>query len=397
MLKILSSLVLLGGVQACISYVLSVWLANYLGPEKFGLYSFVLACGALGSLVVNFGTTETGVKLALERGAFVLNSIVTFRLLSLGLFAVGCAVYAAIYSNWLLIGAPVVASAALSLAVIYEYRNQAVRASYIYTIERLSYAGLLLMIITVGIDITLVKIFLVLLIIQLLSLTFQVSDIRLAALDFRLSGFRKIFAAGVNQFLYQIGKFGYGGGTRIVIFSTLGAGASGNFSVAWSFIPLATIYFGQVVKVFRLPLTKFWGQENGDEYIKYLVIFFLLLFLPSAFAALIFFNFGHKIMAYIFSSQYASAGVLAKYVGIYFVVGALEAFVGVTSVIMNTVRSISYINGFFSLLALAVSYSFSDSEVSFFLILILMHSLALIISMAVTLRAIKSKWISGLV
>jgi len=391
MLKTISSLVFLGGIQSCLGYVLSVSLANYLGPEQFGIYSFVLACGALGTLFVNFGTAETGIKLSLERGASVFNSIIAFRILSLGVIAFCSLIYAAIFLDWYFIGVPVVATAALSFALIYEYRAKNIRASMVYSVERLLYTLAILLGIALHLKLSVAAIFCILLVAQLTSLAFQAFDLRIRLHDLSFSQYEAVLRAGLEQFLYQIGKFGFGGGTRIVIFSALGATASGNFAVAWTFIPLATIYYGQIVKVFRLPLTKTWTSRSYREFKRLLSAFFMALVLPAVLAASLFLCVGGEVIALIFSEEYVAAKDLAPYVGLYFIVAAVDAFINIVTVIMDTVQKASYINGGLSVTALLISYLFSTNEASFFLILILTHLLALSITFALSLGILNDR------
>ena len=65
-----------------LSYITNIFLANAMGPDIFGKYSYALVLGALFGQLVFFGTAEMGVRLKINHGDAALDWILTLKLVN---------------------------------------------------------------------------------------------------------------------------------------------------------------------------------------------------------------------------------------------------------------------------------------------------------------------------
>lgn len=318
---------MVGLALSSLSYVTNLFLANSMGPESFGIYTYALVLGSLFGQVVVFGSTETGIRLKSNYGADALDWILTARIVNFLLVLIGAISAFLISSEEAVIFALVVTLNSLSFATQYEAHGRNVRYASVFLVERI----LITLFIWFGIlflgSHLMFWVFGTMALIQGASLCFQHFENRTTKISFRCKGLFNVYKEGLFVLVFSLSKFAFGGVTRLLIFNQLGGELTGIFAAAWQFVPLSTLYFAQTTRTWRLRITE--ALRDGDSYrfsqnLKALTLFVMV---PSLLAAIVFWVFGHTIIGLLLTSEYRDAGSLMPYIGAYFLVVGFDSVI----------------------------------------------------------------------
>lgn len=320
-------LVMAGLAMSGLSYVTNLLLANSMGPESFGIYTYALVLGALFGEVVFFGSTETGIRLKTNYGADALDWILTARIVNFLLVLIGAVIAFLINREIAVLFALVVTLNSLSFATQYEAQGRNVRYASVYLVERI----LITFFIWIGLlyldSHLMVWVFGTMAVFQCASLFIQCIENRITKISFSSKGLFTVYKEGLFVFVFSLSKFAFGGVTRILIFNQLGGERMGVFAAAWQFIPLSTLYFAQTTRTWRLRITESLRDGDSYEFSQNLKAVTLFVMVPSLLAAIVFWVFGNTIIGLLLSSNYRDAGSLMPYIGAYFLVVGFDSVI----------------------------------------------------------------------
>ena len=320
-------LVISGIVMSGFSYLTNLLLANAMGPENFGQYTYALVLGALFGQVVVFGSTETGIRLQTTFGAEALDWILTAKIVNFLIVLIAGLCVFLINSERAILFALVVTLNSLSLATHYEAQGRNVRYACIFLVERI----LITLFIWFGIvfldKYLMVWVFAILALSQIVSIFFQYIENQAMKISFRRHGLLNLYREGFFVLVFSLSKFAFGGVTRLLIFNQLGGERMGIFAAAWQFVPLSTLYFAQTTKTWRLRITEALRDRDFDEFAQNLKALAFFVMIPSLLAATMFSVFGNTIIEFLLTSEYHDAGPLMRYIGIYFLVVGFDSVV----------------------------------------------------------------------
>lgn len=310
-----------------LSYVTNLLLANSMGPESFGQYTYALVLGTLFGQAVVFGSTETGIRLKTNYGAEALDWILTARIVNFLLVLIGAVTAYLINSEEAVLFALVVTLNSLSFATQYEAHGRNVRYASVFLVERI----LITLFIWFGIlflDSHLMAwVFGTMALFQGASLFFQYIENRTTKISFQCKGLFNVYKEGLFVLVFSLSKFAFGGVTRLLIFNQLGGERMGIFAAAWQFVPLSTLYFAQTTRTWRLRITEALRDGDSYEFSQNLKALTLFVMVPSLLAAIVFWVFGHTIIGLLLTSEYRDAGPLMQYIGAYFLVVGFDSVI----------------------------------------------------------------------
>jgi O-antigen/teichoic acid export membrane protein len=320
-------LVVAGLAMSGLSYATNLFLANSMGSEKFGQYTYALVLGSLFGELVFFGSAETGMRLKANYGERALDWIFTAKIFNFILASIACIVSYFVMQETAILYALVVTLNSLSFATQYEANGLNVRYSFVYLVERV-FITLFIWIGLFFIDNQIMAwVFGTMAMFQGASLIFQYNENRATRITFNWRGLSKVYSQGLFILVFSLAKFSFGGVTRILIFNELGKERMGVFSAAWQFVPLSTLYFAQTTKTWRLRITRSLDEGNTDEFRESVASLSFFVMVPSMLAAIIFWLFGKSIIGLLLSSEYQDAGALIPYIGAYFLVIGFDSVV----------------------------------------------------------------------
>lgn len=261
----LAILTSLSATAALSSYIFTILLARALGPETFGLYSYVMALGSLAVLLIMFDTNHTAPVLAARTGApqAVIASIYALRLALLGMvILLGLPTIALLRvggDHWPLVvfGVAVLALPGLNSAFVYEVGARNIRYLLIYFGERALYLAAGLTLLGEGVD-TVAPYFVVLAVAVIISLSVQGLDNRklLSQFSFHPALLGQLLRTNAPLFVVSISTFAYGGLSRLILESKLGLSELGVYSAAWQLIVIGTLFQAQVDRVWRIRIAR---------------------------------------------------------------------------------------------------------------------------------------------
>lgn len=320
-------LVMAGLVLSGLSHVTNLLLANSMGPERFGQYTYALVLGSLFGQVVDFGSTETGIRLRTNYGSDALDWILTARIVNFLLVLIGAVSVFLINSETAVLFALVVTMNSLSFATHYEAHGRNVRYASVFLVERI-FITLFIWIGILFLDSHLmVWVFGTMALFQGASLFFQYIENRTTETSFRWQGLFNVYKEGLFVLVFSLSKFAFGGVTRLLIFNQLGGAQMGVFAAAWQFVPLSTLYFAQTTRTWRLRITKSLRDRDSYEFSQNLKALTIFVMVPSLLAAIVFWMFGNTIIRLLLSSDYRDAGSLMRYIGAYFLIVGFDSVI----------------------------------------------------------------------
>ena len=367
--KIISELTSLTGLNlfaAGISYVFTIVIANTLGPNDFGIYSYIMLWGGFVSLLIIFSTESTipvqHAKTNDKQGVFNLTqTIKLFFLLiwiaSIPLWYRFTELGSVISKNpEVLIGLIALTLANFRIWEFYEISKKNVRYAKIYFVERMFYLFLLgLFLYTNSLDI--LTIFSCLFVAISCSLLFQIKDNFNLIKNFEIEKFQNVsglFKENLPLVLIQLSTFIYGGFSRVILESKLGMEQLGIYSAGWQIVLVITIFQGQVVRVWRSDLSNaLINKKKGD--IKDLISSYLLFSTLPVFILAIFISvFSYEIVSTLFTDEYILLATLLPVFSLFFVFINLDSLAKILWISIGNRRAYLMISLFFSIMLLVI-------------------------------------------
>ena len=365
--KIISELASLTGLNlfaSGLSYILTIFIANTLGPNDFGIYSYIMLWGGFASLLIVFATestipvqyAKTNDKQSVFNGTqtikfffllvWVASMFLWYRFTELGLV---------ISKNpEVLIGLIALTLANFRVWEFYEISKKNVRYAKIYFVERMLYLFLVgFFLYTSSLDI--LTIFSFLLIATFCSLLFQIKDNSNFIKNFEIENFQNVFSLfkeNLPLVLIQLSTFAYGGFSRVILESKLGMEQLGIYSAGWQIILVVTIFQGQVVRVWRSDLSNALINKKRDN-IKHLISSYLLFSTLPVFIFAIFISiFSYEIVSIMFSDEYILLATVLPIFSLYFVFINLDSLAKILWISIGNRMKYLTISLFFSIMLL---------------------------------------------
>jgi len=374
--KIISELASLTGLNLFVSglsYIFTLVIANTLGPNDFGIYSYIMLWGGFASLVIVFSTDSTipvqYAKTNDKQSVFNITQTIKFFFLLMWTFSISLwykftKVESVISKNpEVLIGLIALTLASFSFWNFYEISKKNIRYTKIFFIERMFYLFLLgFFLYTNSFDI--LTIFSCLLVATVCSLLFQIKDNSNLIKNFGIANFQSVyslFKANLPLVLIQLSTFVYGGFSRVILESKLGMEQLGIYSAGWQIILVITIFQGQVVKVWRCDLSNaLINKKRGD--IKHLISSYLLFSTLPVFMLAIFISFfSYEIVSIIFSDEYILLATILPIFSLYFVFINLDSLAKILWTSIGNRMKYLTISLFFSIMLLVVLQSIPNN------------------------------------
>lgn len=367
-------------LAAGLSYVLTILLANSLGPEQFGVYSYILILAAISTQVINFSTDITAPVAALKKEdtASSFSAVVSVRVF---LFSIVLCISAFLstYSAIESFGLVALSLAALNLGFIYEVEQRNVRYSYIYMAERLVYVGFGYAIVFLDV-VSLWAIFSIAISVTSLSLAYQAHNNFAIVHKLRLSSVFAIETIKENVFLVLISlsTFAYGGFSRMILEHRLGVSKLGIYSAGWQIVLAGTIFQAQVSRIFRLQITKALLKKDRAELSIQLKRYFVFSTIPSIFIGFCTFVLADDIVFAIFKPEFHEVSMTVRALAVYFAVINLDGLASILwTAIGNRVEyfAITIASSFILLAGLSILPG--DAElVTFAITVVIVHGLS---------------------
>ena len=378
LLKPLTILLKNSALIAVLSFLLTITLANELGPANFGKYSEALIYAALFSILINFGTDQSATKdYSVHRS--VAKTISAFTLIRAIMFSLSIIIAYLLLSDdhMLLFCVVMLTLANFNLSFCYEIQRRNERYSYVYLIERIVYIFGAFTLIYLEL-LRLGWLFGLYGIVSLISLGYQVFD-RNALSSTKIKGqlSRVLVLASKNLPLVIIAfsVFAFGGLSRIEMESQLGKEALGIYSAGWQLITIASMFQAQVVRVWRLDLTTAIHDKDVTRFKSSVKNYFILGVAPMCFVAIMLAFWSKWIIGILFTQEYASLESVLPVFGFYFIVISIMGLVDICWVAVGKNLMFMLINVGFSSCLLGTLWSFSDGYgmIDFALTTVTMH------------------------
>lgn len=310
-------------IVAALSYLLTISLANYLGPEKFGIYSQVLIVGSITSILINFGTDMTATVLYSRIGnaRLVFGAIYMLRII----FSISTAiVLVSIYHGDLefFFFVLCIFFSNFNLSYVYEIRKFNERYSYIFLLERIFYvctAFLLLYFNLLNLQI----LFIILAITAIISIAFQLFDNKDLILT-DLGGHRQLMCRCVKDnipiVIIALANYAYGGFSRLILEDQFGREQLGIYSAGWQIITIGTLFQAQISRLWRLNIANSIDASDFRNIRNIIISYIIFSTLPMIFVSMIVFYFSDFIVDKLFVKSYSELSSLLPVLSTYFVV-----------------------------------------------------------------------------
>jgi len=311
------------------SYILSIYLANNLGPKLFGEYSYMLLIGMITSTIVAFSTDKTAVILRHKYSASeVFYKVFSVRLFLFGFILMLLLLLALFTEKYVFyFGIFVITFISLNLSFLYEINVNNIKYSYIYIIERLVYVAIVFIVIYLD-YLDLLNIFLVLFLASAVSLAYQLFENRAYVKKFmfvKIQVIIHILKDNLSLTIITFSTFAYGGFSRIILESKLGFYDLGIYSAGWQIVMAITIYQSQIDRIWRIKFAQTLIDNNYQGFVSNLRTFFVFTFPPIIVLSAILFIFKVELINFVFKNEYAEIVELIPLYSIYFIVISFNA------------------------------------------------------------------------
>ena len=350
-------------VVAGLSYFLTISLANFFGPNQFGIYSQILILGALLSLLIKFGTEQTATArfVGIANSSHVFSNVYTIKLLTTILCVLGLFLFQA--PNYIVIGCVILAVLKnFDLSFYYEIKGKNERYSLICLAEKLAYVAGAFALIFFGYS-ELLGYFLLLGVITLLGLIFQLADAEHYK-DFELSNCTKGLYAYIIESLpvtvVALSAFAFGGLSRLILEHKLGAEALGIYSLGWQLITIGSIFVSVVYRIWRLRFAEAINSGEISILLYHLRTYALFAVFPLTVLCLAIGSNGDNIVRLLFSEEYASLSELLPLLAVYIFLISIAGLLEMLWVATGKTNVSMVINLSFSIFLLVVLSELSD-------------------------------------
>ena len=315
-------------IGAAASYCATLLLARYLGPSDFGSYSYVLVLGSLCSLFINFSTDATAASSYSRSQNFIetVSAVYSLRLISYIFFSLLVFIFG-FEDKELAFGIIAMNLAQLNLSCVFELRMRNVQYSMLFMFERISFAGLISLIVFFEVQITLFMLFFIFFLNTAGSLVVQSFIIfpSFGSLNLRLHGAWRIVSENLFLVFAGLCSFVYGGISRIFLESNLGVFELGVYSAGWQYILIVTIFTSQVNRVFRVRFADALVDFNLVKLKRNFLDYLLLSTLPIIVVSMFFYSLGIHLNDFLFGSEFSGVNVMVPWLCIYFLVINFDA------------------------------------------------------------------------
>ena len=298
-------------IAAGLSYLLTIYLANKLGPAGFGAYSLALLVASVGSIVIAMGTDQTA-PLRLASGGerdLLVRDVAVLRAALFGIGAVGLLLWAIATQSPIALYVACLLVPCLNFAFAYEINHRNERYSTIFMVERLAYVFAAFAALQVF-GPRLPEVFACLFLVATASIVVQARDFREALRGNRETFFHALrrTLAPVNFALVALafGLFAYGGFSRLLLERKLGIAALGVYSAGWQFVTIGTLFQNQVQRTWRVELSQAVSAGDSSALERLLRSYFFMSTLPIAAFSAALAALAGPVVALVFRPDYAS-------------------------------------------------------------------------------------------
>tara|TARA_R110000823_G_scaffold284631_1_gene402783 strand:- start:93163 stop:94374 length:1212 start_codon:yes stop_codon:yes gene_type:complete len=363
-LKTLTYLTQASLVGSVASYALTIYLAGYLGTEKYGLYSYILAIAGFSTIIITYATDQTAPSLVSKGVSLqtIFNNVLSIRLLWFVLIMVILILW-----KWnepvVLFGALIINLSSFNTSYYHEINRDNTKYAVIYLFERLLYV-LIIVAVNLVSQVNIVTILLVYFFIVSLSLFVQFWRYRFYIRNYSISTPKNLWqgiSSNLPLVIIAISTYAYGGLSRLIIEDKIGLSALGIFSSGMQLTVVATIFLAQIERVWRIPLFDSLEKRNGLLFYKTIKEWLIYSTLPISIGALFVYLFRGLIVDLLFGPEYEELKSLLPYISLFFITISLLSLVNNCWVGLNKYREFLIISVVFSLILLFVLYLLPSS------------------------------------
>jgi O-antigen/teichoic acid export membrane protein len=357
-------------VVAAVSYLLTITLANYLGPADFGLYAHVLIVSSVVSIFVNFGTEQTAAVSFSRRNdiRIVFEEVFYTRAMVL-IPTLGMVAFIYYQEVQILFFVFCLTLTNFNLGFLYEVMRNNERYSYIHLLERVFYVLLAFVLIYTN-RLNLYALFTISFFFAAVSIFWQFNDNKKYISCLRpdlVNGSVKVLYDNVPLVVIALSTYAYGGFSRLVLERQLGSESLGIYSAGWQLIAIGTIFQTQISRIWRLDITESVQSNNWLKLRGSLLSYVLISSIPMLLLCLFFYGNSRLVVSILYTESYAQLATILPILGLYFLVINLSGIVDMLWVALrrnNTFLLINLISGCAFLIVL-IYFSKSMSMVHF--------------------------------
>ena len=349
-------------IGAAVSYLLTIYLANNLGAEMFGMYSYVLVVSGIMGLVVNYSTDTTAPKMLMvhksEQSVFniIMSVRVTFMVLSI--IALIVAVLLFEFSPINAFGVFCILLTTLNLAFLFELTGRNIKYSYIFLLERLLYVAFVVGILALN-EPDIFTIFVLYLVATVISLMIQYQLKKEYLKSFTLPGktdFMDLLRDNFSLVMVAMAQLAYGGFSRLIFEHKYGLAQLGIFSLGLQITAAASIFQAQVERVFRMSLCAAIESKDMSKIVAGLKRYLLMSTLPIGLLAVVLTYWSDEFVGLLFSDEYQSLSELFFLFGSFFVIINLNSLMVMCWVALGQQRKYFQISVTFAVILLITLY-----------------------------------------
>lgn len=373
-LKSLFFLVKNNAIISVLSYFLTIFLANYFGPEIFGTYSSVLIIASALSILLSYQTESIApVMHAMKRtNEYILRNIIFCRLY-LFISLLFLSLFLSFFLNYELIFFIIcLLPASLNLSFFYEIKYLNKRYSYIFLFERVAYISLVLLAFYLK-ALSIFLIFFISLITILGSLYFQFRDCGFFKSKISAPKIKCTFSILKMNFplvIISLSLFAYGGFSRLILENKLSTEWLGIYSAGWQIVTIASIYQSQITRIWRVGIVKSVNTNNLIDLKNLIFGYFIFSTLPLLLITLFIYFKSSFIVNLLYSSKYSKLEPLLPYFSFYMVTINVFGLVELLWLSFKRYNLYMVINLFFSILLILFLFLLPNGTNPKFFILI---------------------------
>jgi O-antigen/teichoic acid export membrane protein len=346
-------------IGAAASYFLTIYLANHLGAEGFGKYSYILVVSAISTIFINYSTDQTASTMAAKKIGVqhIFNLIMTVRIIFFVLSLVFVSIWFYSKPN-IIYGVFCLNISSLNMGYLYEIKEKNTKYSFVYLLERISYIIIVLLALQLkGQHIG--TIFFIYMIVTSASLFFQCVHFSSILKNYsiaKVEEIKQLLSKNFYLVIIALSSYVYGGISRIVIENKLGMEMLGIFSSGMQITSLITIFQAQVDRVWRLPIYNSLADKNMKEIKNQILNYVKTSTLPSVFFFVVVALFGAYLVRIFFNSSYAKLAEVLPYISFFFVLINLNSLSAILWIGLHALKEYLLISVVFSIVLLLVLY-----------------------------------------
>jgi len=364
-------------VITAVGFFISIKIANELGTEIYGMYSYYLTIAALIGIVINFGTDKLAAIYfeKINDIQLVFNAILTVRFY---LFIISIIISFLVFDFIIFLSILCINISSFNLSFVFELDRNNRKFSYLYLIERLLYYVLIVLILfflELNIELILLSIALASFIGIIIQITLNINLLKKFEL-INIFIYKLNFLDNILITIIFFSEFAYGGISKIFLEDKLDFESLGIFSAGMQIIMLISIFQSQVEKVFR-PLIYNSINKGKVSFYSSVRKYLSLTTIPVILFSILFYALGAVLIDLLFNSEYKDISKILLELSIYAILINIKSLVGIIYVGFDKVIRFTIVSLVFSVL-LILSFYFSPSNLSinyyFFIILIFLIS-----------------------